>query len=107
MGCLCHNLGVETTLRDRRILVVGACGAVMALIGFWISSLSHTALVISHSVPACRGSRGAPCAYVPFPYWATTWPSTPWMVVICVVLFGIWIAASKWLLQQLVSRETP
>jgi hypothetical protein len=80
---------------------------VLALIGFWISSLSQTGLAFYPGGARCSAPKGTSCVTVTTPYLATTWPSTTWMVVICFVLFGVWIATSRWLLQRFVSNETP
>ena len=86
--------------------VVGASAAVLSLIGLWIANLSHTYLEVSHVTQPCQGHHQAgSCELIPLPYFVTTWPCSAWMVVICAALFGIWLAASTWLLRWMNSRR--
>jgi hypothetical protein len=103
---MCQNPRVRNVLQSRRFFVGCTCAVPLILIGFWISSLSHTTLAFYPGGAPCPPPKGGgTCVTVATPYWAPTWPSTTWMLVICIILFGVWIAASKWLFQRLVSSQ--
>ena len=104
---VCQNSRMRDRIRRQRILVVCTCATALSLVGFWISSLSHQVLAFSSGGTRCPAPSGTSCVTTPYPYWATTWPSSTWMAVICIILLGVWIAASRWLLRRLVSAQTP